>query len=175
MTLRAALLLPLLVLSAPRGAAAEVLLKSIVWHTASTAKGDSRAYTPVERWVLPPGPRLPAKARALVTIVNRGPKAAEAVVLRYAVTARLVKLGEEGKEGVWTVPFWLEERRVSRVKPNQAKDVPIDHMLLEMFLKKAYRAGYWIDGLKIHVMVEPRAGEGFAQRILEQVLPVAVR
>ena len=108
----------------------------------------------------------------MVTVENRGPSAVDGMVLRYALSARLVKAGTEGQPGVWTVPFYLNERRVPRVRAGQVKEIPLNDLVLDVFLKKVYRAGYWPDALRIEVMVEPRAGEGLEQRMLEGTLPV---
>ncbi|MBI4425400.1 MAG: hypothetical protein HY554_16845 [Elusimicrobia bacterium] len=155
-------------------ACAEVVLRAVSWQLVSGAGSKPRGFKPIERWIQPPSGRLGAKPRALVTVVNRGPKPAEGVVLRYAVSARMTRVGS-ASEGVWTVPFFLNERRVPRVGPNQVKEVPLNDLVLAVFLKKSFRSGYWPDAFKIQVMVEPRAGEELAQRVMEQTLPVVAR
>jgi len=151
----------------------EVALKQARWFVVQNGKARRGGYRPAERWVQPPAARLSSKPRAVVTVVNRGPKPEEGVLLRYAISARLFRAGETGVgEGLWTVPFWVEERRVPRLKANEVKDIPIDSMLLITFLKRTFRAGFWLNALKIQVMVEPRIGDKLPERILEEVLPV---
>jgi len=154
-------------------ASAELGVKEVQWQIPAPAKGGRKTFQSLEKWVQAPTARPGVKPRALVTLVNRGPKPAEGLVLCYAVAARLVKIGEPQKEGVWTVPFWREERRVPWVNANQTKDVPLDQMVLDIFLKRTFRAGYWPDALRIQVMVEPREGNGPLQGVTERVLPVA--
>ena len=153
---------------------AELVLKSVSWQmpAAGGSPGRPRAFKPIERWVQPPAARLAARPRALVTVANRGASAVDGIVLRYALSARIVKTGENTQAGVWTVPFYLNERRVPRVGSGQDKEIPLNDLVLDVFLKRTYRAGCWPDALKIQVMVEPRAGEGLEQRMLEEILPV---
>lgn len=172
-------------LAAP--ARADVILKDIRWHLPRVAaagapkpskkerllRAGRAVYAEAGSWVHPPGPRLQLKPRAVITLANRGPRPAEGVLLLYAVSARLSKVAEPGREGVWSVPFWTEERRVTRMKPNQTRDIPIDNMGLAVFLRKMFQAGLWPDAVKIQVMVEPKNGEGLEQRVLERTLPVA--
>jgi len=167
-------LLPLLGLAllAPARASAEVILRDIRWHLSPRVKGESRKYLPIDRWEQAPAKKLAGKPRAVLTVVNRGPKPADGVLLRYAVSARLVRVGEADKPGVWTVPFWVEDRRIMRLKPNEAKDVPIDNLTLDIFLRKMLLAGYWPDMLRIQAIVEPKAGETLDQRLLDKELPV---
>lgn len=167
--------LVVLILAAPPPASAELVLRAVGWQLPSPRGAQPRGYRAIARWIQPPAARVAAKPRVVVTVVNRGPKAAEGAVLRYVVSARQFKIGEIGREGVWTVPFYLAERRVARVGANQVKEVPINDLVLDVFLKKAFRAGYWPDALRIQVMVEPRTGEGLEQRILEQTLPVVLQ
>ena len=151
-------------------AAAEVILKDIQWRVAER-RGQRKVYRALERWEQAPSPTLKAKPRAVITLANRGPKPAEGVLLSYAVSARLAKVGSGG-EGVWAVPFWTEERRVMRLKPNEIREVPIDSLRLATYLRRSYRFGVWPDAIKLHVMIEPSDGEPLAGRIRESVLPV---
>ena len=164
-----------LALCMPSLVSAELVLRSVAWQLPAPSGAQPRGYRPIERWIQPPIARVPSKPRVVVTVANRGPKAAEGAVLRFVVTARQAKIGATSGEGVWTVPFYLSERRVARVKANETKEVPINDPFLDVFLKKTFRAGYWPDALRIQVMVEPRNGEGLEQRILEQTLPVVLQ
>lgn len=159
-----------LALAAP--SSAELILRSVSWQLPAAPGVRPRGFKPIERWIQPPAANVASKPRAVVTVTNRGPKAADGVVLRYTLSARQARIDQPAREGIWTVPFYLSERRLSRVKPNATIDVPINDLVLGPFLKKCYRAGYWPDALKIHIMVEPRSGEGLEQRLLDETLPV---
>ena len=164
-----------LALVSPLPASAELVLRSVSWQLPSAKGASRRGYQPIERWIQPPSAKVVSRPRVMVTVVNRGPKPAEGAVLRYAIAARQFKIGQTGGEGTWTVPFYLAERRVARVGANEVKEVPINDLVIDVFLKKAFRAGYWPDALRIQVMVEPRSGEGLEQRILEATLPVVLQ
>lgn len=162
-------------LAAPSSASAELVLKAVSWQIPTRPGEKPRGFKAIERWIQPASAKLASKPRVVVTVVNRGPKAAEGAVLRYSIVAKMARVAETGKEGVWTVPFYLNERRVARVGPNQVKDIPLNDLVLDVFLKKSFRAGYWPSTLNIQVMVEPRSGEGLDQRIMEQQLPVVAK
>ena len=156
-------------------ASAELVLRAVSWQLPSKPGVRPRGFKAIERWIQPASSKLGLKPRVVVTVANRGPKAAEGAVLRYALEARMTRVSEESQEGTWTVPFYLNERRVARVGPNQVKEIPLNDLVLDVFLKKSFRAGYWPTALKIHVMVEPRSGEGLDQRLMVQQLPVVAK
>ncbi len=151
-------------------ATAEVVLKRVEWQLRQAPPG--KAYHATERWGQAPALPIRSRPRVLVSLVNRGPKPADGIVLRYAVSARLVQLGA-GRAGIWTVPFWTEERRIPRVKANSVRNIPLDTPALGVFLKRALHSGHWPDALKVEVMVEPRAGEDLSERILDRTLQIA--
>lgn len=149
---------------------AEVVLKEVRWHVTSAGRGRKTVYAETDRWVQPPTAKLTSKPRAVATLVNRGPRPAEGVLLRYAVSARLVPISAtQLAEGAWTIPFWVEERRVPWLKANQNKAVSINSMLLLTYLKRMYRAGYWPSAVRIQVMIEPRAGEALQPSVEQQL------
>lgn len=164
-----------LLLLMPLSCRGEVILKEIRWELAQngTRPGRPRKFDPIERWSQPPTARLARKPRAVITLANRGPKAAEGVLVRYAVSARLMRTDRSSPEGVWAVPFHVEERRVPRVKANELRRVPIDSLLLATHLKRMHLAGLWPDALKIQVMVDPRPGDTLEGKLLENLLPVS--
>ena len=173
--LRAFLAALALGVASPVTVSAELLLRSVAWQLPSPPGARPRGFRAIERWIQPSSAKLRSTPRVVVTVVNRGPSAAEGTVLRYAIAARMARAGDTGVEGVWAVPFYLNERRVARVGANQVKEIPLNDLVLDVFLKKSFRAGYWPDALKIQVMVEPRAGESLEQRILEATLPVVAK
>lgn len=109
-------------------------------------------------------PRLRAKAR----LKNRGPNPVEGVLLRYAVTARLLSSAAAG-EGSWAVPFLIEERRVPKIGANQVLEVPlVVSPQMEQYLRRLARQGLRADRLRVQVMIEPHAGQEV--RVLETEL-----
>ncbi|MFH2201944.1 MAG: hypothetical protein ABIJ96_02410 [Elusimicrobiota bacterium] len=160
---------------APR---AEVVIQDVGWQLAlpvkkiSVKKRDDR-YHDIKRWLFPPSSNCKIRARAKVVLSNRKSKGESAVLLKYAFSARLRRIGKD-EEGVWTVPFHVEERHVPRVKKRSTKEVrlPINRVALKEHLKRMYNAGYWPDAFKLQVMIEPRAGETFRNRVREDILPV---
>lgn len=159
---------------------AEVSLKEIHW---GFWRGTKDRHAPQylqepDRWIQPPAGKVLTMPRVVVTLVNRGPAPAEGVVLRYAISARIVSIKTPGGRGTWGVPIWVDRRRVPFLKPNQSLDIQLDptgEMRLATSMKEMFRAGFWPDALNIQVMVEPRLGEDIAHKTSDRTLPVAWR
>lgn len=122
--------------------------------------------------VLPPNSKLPGRLRAMAVLENKSGKSSGGIVLRVAVSARVVKTGADASTGVWSVPFWLDERRVAELKPGAIKNVAIPNIEVQTYLKRFADTGFWVDALKIQLAVEPRAGEELPLPISEASLEV---
>jgi hypothetical protein len=153
---------------------AEVTLGDAVWEVALQVKKKRRDFHALKQWLLPPSPQVKVRPRVTVHMSNSHKKPVSALLLRYAFSARLRRIGHPDEEGVWTVPFEVEERRVPRVKGRAEASVslPMNRVVLRTYLRRIYHSGYWPVAFKVRVMVEPRPGESFANRIIERELPV---
>lgn len=157
---------------AAAGARAELLQDSVSWQRARVEKSRVVAWEDAGQ-VLDGPPKLETRLRARLTLKNRGPKAAEGILLRYSMIARLLPIAGAAAEGTWGVPFMVDERRVPKVGPNKTLDVYLTTSpALELYLAKLARAGWWADRLKLQVMIEPHPGV-VEVRSLESVLEVA--
>ncbi|MEK7382307.1 MAG: hypothetical protein AAB262_03365, partial [Elusimicrobiota bacterium] len=117
-------------------------------------------------------PKLESRLRARLVLKNRGPRTSEAILLRYSLTARLAQAGGGVSDGVWAIPFLIEERRVAKVGPNKVLEVPLAMSPgLELHLRRLSRSGWWPDRLRLQVMLEPHPGVRTIQT-LEDVLEV---
>jgi len=157
---------------------AEVILKEIRWQVTPSTLSRKPTWHDAAGWLQPPGSRLERQPRILVALLNRSAGPDEAVLLRYAVSARLVRIQDDGAaaaEGTWVIPFILEERRVPKIRGNDVLLVPIyfNRAVFSAYILRMRRAGFWPDTLRLQVMVEPRPGENsFRDRTMEAVLPV---
>jgi hypothetical protein len=155
---------------------ASVTLKEIRWEIAIQGSGQKRVYHEIRNWFQPPNALLKQWPRAEVILTNDGPQPQEAMLMRYAVAVRLVKIqGESKKEAVWSIPFILEDKRIPKIRAQETRIIPIylNRVVLQSYLKRVHRAGFWPEALRIHVVLEPRAGETFKDRILESILPIS--
>ncbi|MFA6092390.1 MAG: hypothetical protein WCU88_07615 [Elusimicrobiota bacterium] len=151
---------------------AEAVLGSVHWQK-SVRRGPAPVYRDVAQWILPARGGFLNVPRAVVELKNLSDSPDEAVLLRYAFSVRLTREG--WKEGQWTLPIILEERRVPTIRAQETRAVPllINRALLAAHLKRMARAGLQPDLLRVQVAVEPRPGEKpFDGRILEGMLPV---
>jgi hypothetical protein len=99
--------------------------------------------------------------------------AAEGILLRCSMTARVVSISSEKTESVWGVPFMVDGKRVPKVGPNKTQDVYLTTApALDLYLAKLARAGWWVDRVRLQVMIEPHRGAESVQ-MLEQTLEVA--
>ncbi len=154
------------------GARAELFLDNISWQRARVANARVVAWEDATGLVDGP-PKLDARLRVRLTLKNRGPKAAEGILLRYSMTGRMLSITGAATEGAWGVPFAVDEKRVPKVGPNKTQDVFLTTSpALELYLNKLARAGWWPDRVKLQVMIEPHRGAATVQA-LESVLEVA--
>lgn len=163
----------LLLLSCAASAPAEVSIESSHWQL-PVGRATKPVWHDVGAWLLPPNGSVAAAPRLELRLRNAASKADEAMLLRYTVSARLVPIAGGG-EGVWAIPFILEDRRVPTIRAGETRPVPagLNRAVLGAYLKRMARAGYWPDALRLQVMVEPRPGENTLQgRMHESVLPV---
>ena len=117
-------------------------------------------------------PKFDTRLRARLTLKNRGPVAAEGILLRYSMMGRIATIAGEKPEGDWSIPFMVDERRVPKVGPNKTLDVYLTTSpALELYLARMARAGWWADRVKLQVMIEPHRGTG-ELRSLESILEV---
>jgi len=152
-------------------AGAELFLESVTWQRGRVEKARVVSWDDASKLIDAP-PKLETRLRARLTLKNRGPKAAEGILLRYSMTGRVSPIGG-ADEGTWAVPFAVDERRVPKVGPNKTLDVFLTTSpALELYLTKLARAGWWPDRVKLQVMSEPHRGEASVQT-LESVLEVS--
>lgn len=167
------LLAPLLaaaVLAAGAGTVrAEISLESAAWQEGRVEKpARPPKYADAERI---PAFAKPPRLRGKAVLKNRGPKAAEGVLLRYTVAARLVPDRNAPAEAEWALPFLVDERRVPKVGPNQIQEVSLSlSPLLDNYLKRLARQKFRANALKLSVMIEPGNGQGV--KIAESILTV---
>jgi hypothetical protein len=159
----------------PARGSAEVLIESVRWQQTLTAKRRQPVYHDILELSSVP-PRITGRIRALLVLKNRGPQEAEGILLRYSIAARLVGLGS-AQAGVWAVPFMIEEKRVPKIGPNQrlevsldparSMDVPFNH-----YLQRIFSSGFWLDRIRLQVMLSPRQGAVETIKTEEAILPV---
>ncbi|PIR19328.1 MAG: hypothetical protein COV48_02640 [Elusimicrobia bacterium CG11_big_fil_rev_8_21_14_0_20_64_6] len=153
-------------------ARAELSLVNVSWQRAQVAGARVVSWEDAEKLTDGP-PKINTRLRARLTLKNRGPVAAEGILLRYSLTGRVSPVAEDKAEGVWGIPFSVDEKRVPKVGPNKRLDVYLTTSpALELYLAKLGRAGWWPDRLKIQVMIEPHRG-AVPSPALESVLEVA--
>ena len=151
--------IPAVLLFIPALAAAQLELAGVSWQIASGAKRarfENAEKIPLRKQAV--------KTRISVSLANKGKAAVEGAVLRCAFSMRLA--------GQWTVPFWLEERRVAKVKPFATAKASIPHLELQNYLKRLAGTGFWPDALRVQVMLEPRAGDDISKNLAESIISV---
>lgn len=113
------------------------------------------------------------RLRGKAVLKNRGPKAAEGILMRYTIAARLVPDRAVAAEAAWSLPFVVDERRVPKIGPNQVVEIPLTvSPALDHYLKKTARQGFRANALKISAMLETHASGGvLVQEGLLELVP----
>lgn len=156
MRARAAFLAAALAASAS-AASAELVLEGLRWQVGRVERGRVAFWQDLRVFRDGP-PRLGSRLRARVTLKNRGPRAAEGVLLRFSLSARLRPAGG-GAEGAWAIPFHVDEKRIPSIGPNRILEVPLGAGApLDAYLRRLTRSGWRPDRVRLQAMLDPRAG-----------------
>lgn len=155
--------------------AGELSVESLHWELAQPVRGRKPVYADIVSLETAP-PRIAGKLRARVVLKNRGPLAADGILLRYCLLARLAPVRSR-QDGVWALPFLIEEKRVAKVGPNQLFEVSLDPsasmaLPFNRYLRRVYASGFWPDQLKLQVMLSPHRGAVETIATQEIILPV---
>lgn len=118
-----------------------------------------------------PGRKLDGRVQARVVVSNKG-AAEQAVLLRYAVSARVAP-NNGGHEAEWALPVLVAEKRVPKIAADKTAEVVLDATeMINLTLIKFERVGWWPKELKLKVQVEPRRGQTSPLNTFESVLPL---
>lgn len=171
MTVRRILsLASVLALAAGASASAEVVLEGVHWQIGRVEGG--RVVSWQDSKVLKDAPpKLDNRVRARLVIRNQGDKPEETLLIRYSMTARVSPDGAPA-DGSWSIPFIVDERRVAKIAPNQTIELPLNTgAALDLYVRRLARAGWWLDRLKLQVMMEPHPGS-LVLRTVEDIIEV---
>lgn len=138
---------------------AQAELGGVNWEL-SRLEGKNRApFAPVTELKASPDVKFSDSLRAVVTLNNASASPAEGLVLRYALSLRLLRTGDPAEKAFWGVPFYVEEVRVSKVNAGSSRPVRLLHMELREQLRKLRNSGFEPLALKLQVMLCPRQGD----------------
>jgi hypothetical protein len=154
-------------------ASAGVTVSSAAIEASISASKGRPVFHALESLYLPPDAKPAARLRAVLKVDNDGPRAEAGAVIRFALSARIRRVGETG-EGQWTVPFLLEERHIPQVRRGRGVEVvlPLNRVAVVDHLKNLRAAGYWPDALRLEALFTPRLGEGLEGRTASKTIPV---
>ena len=172
MTARKAILLAALLAAAGRSrASAELVLQGIHWQVGRVEKGRVASWHDV-RIIEDGPPGLDTRLRARLVLKNGGADPVEGILVRYSMTSRLSRIDGRAVDGVWAIPFLVDERRVPKVGPYKTMEVPLETgPALELYMRRLLRSGWWPDRVRLQVMLEPHQG-GSSIQTVEDVLEV---
>lgn len=154
----------------------QVSISKIDWQIVKIKNKSRTSFESVQQLIIKPNQTISDKIRILVTLKNNSPKSSvEGIVLKYAISMHITKPGTESNLGIWSVPFRVEESRISKIKPLKTHQVRIIQTNLNEHLKKLKNTGFWVDMLKIQVMLEPRAGDIIENNVQESIITIVNR
>ncbi|MCK5358812.1 MAG: hypothetical protein KAJ48_10485, partial [Elusimicrobiales bacterium] len=127
-------------------------------------------FVKVKEVLIKPEGKINEKIRILVSVRNEGNKVVEGLVLRYALKFKIVKLNSADDTAIWSVPFRIEELRISKIKSSREQTVKILNTGINTELKKLRSNGFWIDAIGMEIMIEPRKGDDLNKNIHQSVI-----
>jgi len=151
---------------------AQVQINKIDWQVSRVEGKVTLPFETIAELKLEPYQKYLNKFRAVVTAQNYSAKPAEGLVLRCALSLHLVRVSDSADGGFWAVPFRTEELRISRIKPGADYEAKVIHFTLNEQLKKLKGTGFWVDALKLQVMLDPRSGDEPAGIMKETVISI---
>jgi len=172
-TVYAALLLSLTFLAFPPAILrAQVRLDRVDWQVSLVEGKTKQPFKTIPELRLEPYQKYLHKLRAVVTAQNLSARPVEGLVLRYALSLHVVRSSGTSDAGFWAVPFRTEEFRISQIKPGGIYEAKLIHFVLNEQLKKLKNTGFWVDALKLQVMLDPRSGDEPARIMTEGVISI---
>ena len=163
----------LLVCAAPAAPAfSQVAIVKVGWEVSKLVGKERSPFAPVTELHAAPDFKFPDQLRALVTLRNPSGKPVEGLVLRYALSLRLVKTGEAPEKAFWGIPFYVEEVRVSKVNPSSERQAKVIRFELQTQLNRLRNSGFEPSALRMDVMLSPRQGDEPAAIIRESVIDI---
>lgn len=161
-----------LLFSAVGPAAAEVELTGIKWEISKLQGKNRSPYAPVSVLRASTEVKFTDYLRAIVTLRNPSARAAEGLVLRYALSLRLLRAGDAPANAFWGVPFYVEEVRVSKINPSSSRQARVIRFELQNQLNKLKSSGFSPTALKLEVMLAPRQGDSPSAIMREAVIEI---
>ncbi len=151
---------------------AQVQINKIDWQISRADSKEKQLFEPILEVKLEPYQKYLDKLRAVVSVQNLAAKQAEGLVVKCALSLHIVKTSDPATSGFWAVPFRTEELRISLIQPGGVYEAKLIHFVLNEQLKKLKNTGFWVDGLKLQVMMDPRQGDEPARIMKEAVLDI---
>lgn len=151
---------------------AQVQINRIDWQVSRVEGKVKLPFEPILELKLEPYQKYLNKFRAVVNVGNSSAKPAGGLVLRCALSLHVVHLASAASAGFWAVPFRVEELRISQIRPGGVYEAKLIHFVLNEQLKKLRNTGFWVDALKLQVMLDPRQGDDPARTMKEAVINI---
>lgn len=162
----------LLLCAAAAPAFSQVKIVGVSWEVSKLAGKDRAPFAPVKELRTAPERKFTDQLRAIVTLRNPSSRPVEGLVLHYALSLRLIKKGDAPEKAFWGVPFYVEEVRVSKVKPSSERQARVIRFELQTQLNRLRNSGFEPLALKLDVMLSPRQGDEPSSIIRESVIEI---
>jgi len=150
----------------------QVEINKVGWEISKLTGKVRSPYAPVTELRAAPELKFSDRLRAIVTLKNPTAKPVEGLVLRYALSLRLLKKGDAPEKAFWAVPFYVEEVRVSKVNPSSERQAKVIRFELQTQLNKLKSSGFAPLSLRMDVMLSPRQGDDPAAIIRESIIEI---
>ncbi len=150
----------------------QAVIVRVNWEVSKLAGKTRSPYAPVTELRAAPDSRFSDYLRAIVTLRNSSTKPIEGLVLRYALSLRLLKKGDAPEKAFWCVPFYVEEVRVAKINPSSERQARVIRFELKTQLNKLRSSGFEPTALRMEIMLSPRQGDESAAIIRESIIEI---
>lgn len=151
---------------------AQITIQDINWQLSDAVGRKRLSFVKVKGISVKPDGKINEKIRIIVSVANKGEKTVEGLVIRYALNFRMVNLKSPGDTAIWSVPFRIEELRISKIEPSRASEVKIIKTGINKELKKLRNNGFWINAIGLEIMIEPKKGDDLKKIIYQSSIAV---
>jgi len=121
-------------------------------------KTAKKKYYPTKEILLNAKNNFLYRYRIVINLKNATGEVAEGIVYRYSISAKFKKKGRT-EEGVWSIPFFIDEIRISKLLAGAEKKIYIFDLNLQESLNRIKASDFEIESLKIEIMKEPKKGD----------------
>lgn len=145
----------------------QVVISDVRWQVKSRG---TRVYTGINELKINLKTFRHEDARVLVFLENVSDERQHGIVLKYVLKFRIKRCNSVSGKAVWSLPFHMEEIRISGMESRSFHTVKIPKVNFTAELKRLKSNGYIAEAVGIDVMIEPRPGDDLERNFFQSLV-----